>query len=111
MSTNEQIQLVDSANPRRTERRANISLDGKWKSFPQVPHLLQYVPSGMYYGRVKGGGKIIREVVETDVFTTAKLRLGDFLKRQQKRLARPVAGTFAEARKLYEREIDADHTL
>jgi hypothetical protein len=45
-----------------------------------VPHLLQYVSNGNYYGRIKIGGKIIRESLKTDVWTTAKLRLTDFLK-------------------------------
>ncbi len=111
MSINELNQRAGSTNPRRTERETNISPDGKWKSFPRVPHLLQYVPSGKFFGRVKANGKIVRQTLKTDVFTTAKLRLGDFLKAQHKRAARVVSGTFGEARAHYEREVDADHTL
>ena len=55
--------------------------------------------------------QIFRESLETDVFTTAKLVLGDWIKKKLKRAARPVTGTFAEARALYETEVNADHTL
>lgn len=90
---------------------SNVSPDGKWKSFPRVPNLLQYVPSGMFFGRVKLEGKLVRQSLNTDAFTTAKLRLSDFLKDQRKRVVRPVAGTFGEARAYYEADVDADHTL
>jgi len=39
----------------------------------------------VFFGRVKIGGKIVRHTLKTDVFTTARLRLGDFLKAQRKR--------------------------
>jgi hypothetical protein len=32
-----------------------------------VPHLLQYVTNGNYYGRIKIGGKLIRESLQTTV--------------------------------------------
>jgi integrase len=92
-------------------REHQLSPDGKWRSFPKVPNLIQYVTTGVYFGRVKIEGKIFRESLETDVFTTAKLLLGDWIKAKRKRSARPVAGTFAEARQLYETDLDADHTL
>jgi integrase len=92
-------------------REHKLSPDGKWRSFPKVPNLVQYVTTGVYFGRVKIEGKIFRESLGTDVFTTAKLLLGDWIKAKRKRSARPVAGTFAEARLLYETDLDADHTL
>jgi len=60
-----------------------------------VPNLIQYVTTGTYSGRVDMEGKIFRESLGTDVFTTAKLLLGDWIKAKRKRSARPVAGTFA----------------
>lgn len=96
------------ARKNHAERR---SKDGKWRSFPKVPGLLQYVASGAYFGKLKVQGKQIRRSLKTDVFTTAKLRLGDFIKEQHRKAARPVAGTFGEARALYEAGIAADHTL
>ncbi len=73
--------------------------------------MLQYVNTDVYFGRVKIEGKIFRESLETDVFTTAKLLLGDFLKNKHRQSARPVAGTFGEARVLYETDLAADYTL
>src|ERR1035438_8721618 len=65
------------------KREEHLSKDGQWRSFPKVPNLLQYVGNGNYYGRIKVGGKVIRESLKTTVWTTAKLRLTDFLKGQQ----------------------------
>ena len=50
-------------------RSSKLSKDGKWRSFPKVPHLLQYVSSGQYFGRIKINGKVIRQTLETDVWT------------------------------------------
>ncbi|MGO9477671.1 MAG: tyrosine-type recombinase/integrase [Limisphaerales bacterium] len=97
--------------PAKPSRDATISPDRKWRSFPKVPNLVQYVSTGTYFGRVKIGGKTFRESLETDVFTTAKLRLPDFIKKRRKLAARPIAGTFGEARALYEADLTADHTL
>ena len=65
------------------KREEHLSKDGQWRSFPKVPHLLQYVSNGNYYARIKVKGKIIRESLKTGVWTTAKLRLNDFLKKHQ----------------------------
>ena len=102
---------ADSPNPRRGPRETKLSPDGKWKSFSKVPHLLQYVPSGVYFGRVKINGKIRRESLETETFTTAKDKLRDFLSDKRKEASRVVAGTFSVARDEFERAVEADHTL
>lgn len=98
-------------NPSKNQRDDNLSPDGKWRSFPKVPNLLQYVSTGTYFGRVKIEGKIFRESLDADVFTTAKLKLPDWIKKKAKRAAKPVSGTFAEARALYEADLDNDHTI
>lgn len=97
--------------PAKLPRDVKISPDGKWRSFPKIPNLLQYVTTGAYFGRVKIEGKIFRESLETDVFTTAKLLLGDYIKKKRKHAARPIAGTFNAARTLYEADLESDHTL
>jgi len=72
--------------PDRTFRRQtgngkrSLSKDGKRRSFPKVPNSLQYVSNGNYYGRMKIGGKTIRESRETSVWTTATVRLANFAK-------------------------------
>jgi hypothetical protein len=70
--------LDGQASPRKREE--HLSKNGKWRSFPKVPHLLQYVISGNYFGKVKIGGKKIRQSLQTTVWSTAQLRLNDFLK-------------------------------
>ncbi len=88
-----QVQDKTSGN-----NKSRLSKDGKWRSFPRVPNLLQYLSSETYFARVKAEGKIIRQSLETDVWTTAKLRLVDFLKKQQEASASPDQyPTFAEA--------------
>jgi hypothetical protein len=79
-----------------------------WRSFPKVPNLLQYVGSGSYYARIKLRGKTIRRSLDTDVFTTAKLKLLDFLKEERKKPTAVAPPTFAEAQQLYEHQLDND---
>ncbi len=61
-------------------RQANHSRDGEWRSFPKVPNLLQFVSTGTFYRRMKVEGKLYRESLKTNVFSTAKLKLADFVK-------------------------------
>ena len=44
-----------------------------------MPNLLQYVSSGAYFARVKVKGKIIRRSLRSTVWSTARVRLLDFL--------------------------------
>src|SRR5271156_2626203 len=81
-------------------RDTRLSPDGKWQSFPKIPNLVQYVSTGTYFGKVKIGGKPFRESLGTNVFTSAKLLLGDWIKKKRKRAAQPITGTFGEARAL-----------
>jgi len=92
----------------KTKRTDNLSTDGKWKSFPKVPNLLQYVVAGSYYARCKVNGKPVRAALETDVFTTAKLRLPDKLKELRK--PKKQIGTFADGRIKYETETRNGYT-
>ena len=85
-----------------------MSADGKWRSFPKVPNLLQYVVAGTYYARCKVNGKPVRASLETDVFTTAKVRLPDKLKELRKPKAH--VGTFADGRIKYETETSNGYT-
>jgi len=91
-----------------TNRKGNLSADGKWRSFPKVPNLLQYVVAGTYYARCKVNGKPVRVSLETDVFTTAKVRLPDKLKELRKPKAH--VGTFADGRLKYEAETKNGYT-
>ena len=99
------------ANNAKPPRNANLSPDGKWRSFSKVPNLLQYVSTGTYFGRVKVEGKTFRESLDTTVFTDAKVVLGDFIKKKLKQASKPISGTVAEARKLFETDMEEDHTI
>jgi hypothetical protein len=90
-------------------KEQHLSPDGKWRSFPKVPRLMQYVPSGVYFARVRHKGKLFRASLGTDVFTTAKLKPPDKVKEILKPKA--AVGTFAEVRLLYEVDLENDHTL
>ena len=90
-------------------RSDHFTGDGKWRSFPKVPNLLQYVRTGTYFARTKVKGKTIRLSLETDVFSTAKLRLADELEAIRK--PKPALGTFSEARERYVLQLEQDHTL
>ena len=93
-------------------RHPNLSKDGKWRSFPKVPNLLQYVSTGTFYGRVTVDGKIYRESLGTTVYSVARLKLPDLVKtkhRKKRQVGAPL--NFAEARKLYEQDLENDHAL
>ena len=93
-------------------RDRNLSKDGKWRSFPKVPNLLQYVSTGTFYGRATVDGKIYRESLKTTVFSVAKQKLPDYVKeklRKKRQIGAPA--TFAEGRQLYEQDLENDHAL
>lgn len=90
------------------KREALLSKDGKWLSFPKTPYLLQYVPSGKYFGRIKLNGKIFRTSLETDAWTVAKLRLVDFLKQHQENHRKGAAPLFSEAVDWYKQNLESE---
>jgi len=59
----------------KAKRDRPFSTDGKWRSFPKAPNLLQDFIAGTYYARCKVDGKPVRESLQKQVFTLAKLRL------------------------------------
>jgi hypothetical protein len=50
------------------QREEHSSSDGQWSSSPKVPNLLQFVSNSTYYGRIRIGGKVIRESLKTAVW-------------------------------------------
>ena len=71
------------------------------------PNLLQYVSTGVYFARVKVQGKLIRRSLDTNVFTTAKLKLNDFKKKHSE--PEPEMGTVGAALKKYLRQLNTAH--
>src|SRR5947199_52926 len=61
--------------------------------------LTRYGTKGNYYAYFKVGGKLYRRSLGTDVYTVAKLRLGDVIA-EQRALCEEAAGTAAGKRNL-----------
>jgi integrase len=56
-----------------------------WRKISKrVPGLYQYIPSGVYHARVRHGGKLHRESLETKDFAFAKRKLADFKNRLER---------------------------
>lgn len=109
MNTEDITKAQSACRQPKALKNANLSKDGAWRSFPSVPNLLQYVSTGTYYGRIKVSGKVIRQSLKTDVFTSAKLKLADFVKENLSQTgASGDAPTFADALKLFLAELEAD---
>jgi integrase len=94
------------AGKSRNRRKEILSKDGKWKSFPKVRHLLQYVSTGTYFARVKVNGKLKRESLETDIFSTAELKLADFVKREKGQKLPRFVHAFKDARLKFEEQLE-----
>ncbi len=80
---------------------------GPWRSFPKVPNLFQYSNTGTYYARVKVAGKTIRRSLKTDVWSTARLRLHDFIKEVQQEREIQQSPTFGRATEIFERHLES----
>ena len=63
-----------TAGPTGKSHRHHLSSDGKWRSFPKTPHLLQYVSRETFYGRTKVNGKIIRQIIRQSLETASCMR-------------------------------------
>ena len=88
-----------------------MSANGKWRSFPKVPHLLQYIISGNYFGKVKISGRTVRKSLKTTVWTTAQLRLNDFLKENRENRNRVDPPKFSVVVEMFKQQLDHDTTI
>ena len=78
--------------------------------------LTRYGTKGNYYAYFKVGGKLYRRSLRTDVYSVAKLRLGDVIKEQRalcEETSQTAAGklTFGDALREYRRRIESDPRL
>jgi len=51
--------------------------DKEWQK-TSYANLIRYVPSGVYYARLRVKGKLIRKRLKTDMLAVGKFRLADF---------------------------------
>jgi integrase len=79
-------------------------------------NLIRYVPSGIYYARLRVKGKLIRKSLKTDVLSVGKLRLADFEKQERQRAETGEAAahgrmTIGDAMTLHRQRIAGDASL
>ena len=101
------MQSLRDNQPDSRKRGEHLSKDGKWRSFPKVPHRLQYVISGNCFGKVK----IIGGTVPLSLQTTAQLKLNGFLKAQRENRNKIDPPKFSEAVELFDNELADDSTM
>lgn len=87
----------------------------KWQKTP-FANLLRYVPSGVYFGRIRVKGKLIQRSLETTKLTVAKLRLGDMEKLERQRAESRTAEangtmTFEDALTIYKQRLQGDASI
>jgi integrase len=104
--------VADSSRKLPAKIQSSISKDGKWRTFEKHAGLMQYIPSGVYFARAKvkdgGRGIVKRASLETDVITTAKLKLPDKIK--ELRTPKAEVGTFGDGCLKYEAETRNGYT-
>ena len=98
--------------------RSNPATPAASKSWQKTPYanLIRYVPSGVYFARIRVGGKLIRQSLKTKVLSVAKLRLGDVEKQERSNLeaqAKLGEGNAAVSNlvKLWRERLEADHSI
>ena len=86
-----------------------------WLKTPYA-NLIRYVPSGIYFSRIRVRGKLIRRSLKTNKLAVAKLRLGDLEKVERQRVE--VQGAiasgnmrFGDALSVFRNRLINDNTL
>jgi integrase len=107
------ILILDTAAVKSKSAEPNSARS--WQK-TQFSNLIRYVPSGMYYARVRVQGKLIRKSLKTDVLSVAKLRLADFEKFERQTAethanAKRGKLMFGEALEIYRQRINGSVTL
>ena len=70
------------ASGRERKQKNHFSPDGKWETMARPTGLVRYVPSGMYYGRLRYKGKLNGpKSLETDDYQLATERLPDLFQK------------------------------
>jgi hypothetical protein len=86
-----------------------------WLKTPYA-NLVRYVPSGIYFSRIRVRGKLIRRSLKTDTLAVAKLRLGDLEKVERQRIEIQGAASsgnmrFGEALAVFRGRLVNDNSL
>ena len=86
-----------------------------WLKTPYA-NLVRYVPSGIYFSRIRVRGKLIRRSLKTSKLSVAKLRLGDLEKVERQRVevqGAVISGNmrFGDALSVFRNRLANDNTL
>lgn len=87
----------------------------KWQP-TQYANLIRYIPSGIFFARLRVAGKLIRKSLKTDVISVAKLRLADVEKTERESAESRTAGnngrmTFGECAAFFKEQTEASSLL
>ena len=98
-----------------TESTIEPKQASQWQKTP-IANLVRNTASGNYYARVRVKGKLIWKSLKTDTLSVAKLRLGDFLKQENKRVEITEAAergrmTFGDALAIFKKRLEEAHHL
>jgi integrase len=96
-------------------RAMSATEESLWES-TAVQNLIRYRPSGTYFGRFRVGGKLVRQSLETAVFSVAKQRLPDKIREYRSRheSVKAFAGgkmTVGDAVEVYRGKVRANASL
>jgi hypothetical protein len=87
----------------------------EWVKTP-VANLVRYKTSGIFFARVRIGGKLFRQSLKTDVMSVAKLRVSDFIKEKREEMgddspARTGRMTVGDAICIFGQGLDGQHDI
>lgn len=95
----------------------SIKLDepDQWQK-THYANLTRYVPSGVFFARIRVKGKLIRKSLKTDVLSVAKLRLADLEKSERQQAEQTEAlitgkMSFGDALKVYNERLTGDGSV
>jgi integrase len=99
-----------------TQAGANAGNPRKDWQKTSYANLIRYVPSGIYYARLRVKGKLIRKSLKTDMLSVGKLRLADFEKQERQRSESGEAAahgrmTMGDAMTLHRQRVAGDASL
>ncbi len=93
-------------------KRSQTEQNGPWQKTPYA-NLIRYVPSRIYFARIRIQGKLIVRSLKTDSIAIAKLRLAE-LEKDERHTAEHRAAvttgkmTFGDCLKLHSERLQAD---
>ena len=112
------ILLSDTCRMKPAQAAENESGKDPILARTQYANLIRYVPSGIYFARIRVGGKLIRKSLKTNRISVAKLRLADLEKEERQKVENQTAIaltsgklTFSDAVALYLERLKADANL